>query len=129
MTPGRHRLPDLTRPPDQPHRGPGHGGTNDAVLAGYLPVRIRRRLRTVSPKERPWRLRTVLLLWSLGYQLDHAVFLAMADDRPTIAAFEASLARFADERLVACLEATADERGDGSVPFESPLWRAGAPEA
>ena len=128
MTPERRRSPDVPRPPDQPHHRPSVGGTNDEVLAGYLPLRIRRRFRAVAPKERPWRLRTVLLLWSLGYALDHAVFLAMADDRPTIAAFEASLARFDDERLVACLEATADERGDGSVPFESPLWRADAPE-
>ena len=128
MTPGRRRMLDLTRSSDGPHHQPGVGGTIDDVLAGYLPLRIRWRFRTVSPRERAWRLRTVLLLWSLGYALDHAVFLAMADDRPTIAAFEASLARFDDERLVACLEATADERGDGSVPFESPLWRADAPE-
>jgi len=129
MTPGRRRLLDLPRSPDQPHHRPGLGETNDALLAGYLPLRIRRRFRAVSPRERPWRLRTVLLLWSLGYELDHALFLALADDRPTIDAFEASLRGFADERLVACLEATADERGDGSLPFESPLWRAGAPEA
>ena len=40
--------------PDQPHHRPGVGGTIDDVLAGYLPLRIRRRFRAVSPRRRPW---------------------------------------------------------------------------
>lgn len=97
---------------------------DEATLLAYLPPRVRRRIALVPRAERGWRLRLVLLLWSLGYQLDFAAILVLDDVRQAEESFREQIERLTDERLVAALDATAVERADGRTSFASPIWPA-----
>jgi hypothetical protein len=94
----------------------------DNVLVGYFPPEMRGRWMNAPRADRSWRIRVVLLLWSLGYQLDHASWLASGDDGATNRRYQESLALLGDERLLASFDSTAQQRGDGSRPFASVLW-------
>lgn len=83
----------------------------DDVLEHYLPSHFLSRLPTHG---RAWRGRTVLLLWRLGYPLEMAWSLGLADDPEQAAFYEATIADLDDARLIGLLNATAEARGDGS---------------
>jgi hypothetical protein len=76
----------------------------------YLPAEFAARL---PPADRKWRGRTVLLLWALGYPLDMAWCLGMAEEPEQCAYYQLAMAELDDQRLVAQLEATVTSRADG----------------
>ena len=87
------------------------GLPDDPLLRKYLPPKFLVRLPADG---RAWRGRMALLLWSLGYRIEHAWWLAVHAEGDDAREFEAMLAGIDDDRLRADLEATAQVRDDGS---------------
>ena len=85
--------------------------TSDELLRRYLPEQFLCRLPAEGAH---WRGRMILLLWSLGYHLEHAWWLGMNVSGDPARAFERQIGRLDDDRLIAQLNATVEARGDDS---------------
>lgn len=81
------------------------------VIAAYLPADFAARLPAA---DWDWRGRTVLFLWALGYPLEMAWAVGLADDPEQVSFYRESLDRLPDNELAGLLDASADRRGDGS---------------
>jgi len=83
------------------------GDRSDVLLERYLPEPFYRRL----PEDgRAWRGRTVLLLWGLGYPLEMAWSLGLAEDPEQASVYESAMADLDDARLIGLLAATTEAR-------------------
>lgn len=76
-------------------------------LEAYLPASL---VALIPPADRWWRVRTVLVLWTVGHSLREAWAFAMNDDPRQVAFYRETMGRIDDRRIIADLEATARER-------------------
>jgi hypothetical protein len=83
----------------------------DDLVERYLPEPLWRRL---SPMDRWWQGRTILVLWALGYPLELAWSYAISAAGEHATELQAWMADLEDARLIADLESSAEVRGDGS---------------
>ena len=76
-------------------------------LEAYLPRYL---VSIIPPDERWWRVRTVLVFWTVGHSLREAWAFAMNDDPRQVAFYRETMGRIDDRRIMGDLEATAHER-------------------
>ena len=80
------------------------------LVRTYLPRPFYER---IPRQDRAWRGRTILMLWGLGYALEHAWALGMTDDDDQVGFYRDAVAQLDDRRLIDLLVATEATRGDG----------------